>query len=633
MARDCVAERITDVQRHVQFSPEDLSALRQFFAALVPPSPLAVMSVDQVDARLHKPAQRARTRAAALEINEVSSEPFPPLSVKAFQKREAYTSGKAARNITTVPQTHLIELGRYTYPLYDHLKTFEWFGAGRTPYEVSQGVARVCQSGQDVFETDFSRFDGTVGREWHKLVAGLFRDCFNDEHPRRVVLREVSVQAHNAAGPYDTAGSRLSGSPITTIGNTLINAAVSYLAARAASEHKEALGSLGLYAGDDGLVSGASTVQALEAAADRTGLRLKVTVRASGAPCSFLGRYYLDPANSPASMADLPRQLPKLVVTTDRQHPPSVSLYHKAYSWLITDPRTPILAAWAGAVVRLLKAGNPVVRVELLRYDARHHPGECGRESEFTPRPGAMLSQTLAWYPELDERAISAFETGCSDAKELWQLPTLLTIPPELSKSYRFVWDVSPAAAIEHQECKNTQEHQDGPTGPASSTPSRGPCTPAPTSEVHYMPASSPHVRERGSTLGSSSSQATTASALPSSASSSSAAVCRPWSSSKTVPRGTRMTQKASRPPRRYSPSRQRDSTPPRRKSSFEATSNSRQFRLLTPTWAPSVLLQDGSASPAPGPTSPAYGQPGYTGPPGPSGASPADASAGPDRV
>lgn len=480
MASDSVARRITDVNRPVTFSPEVKAYLNQFIARLDQyiHVKLLPLSVEEVDKRLHKPAQRARTEAAALEINRVSAYPFEQLEVKAFQKREAYNSAKPARNISTVPQTHLIELARYTYPVYDHLKNYNWFGCGRTPLETARLVTNVANNVQPVYETDFSKFDGTITKDWHAFVADVFVMLFQDPHPKRVLFRELTPRARSQAGAYDTKASRLSGSPVTTIGNTLINAAVSFIAQSMYAEaeckgHTEfIMERLGVFAGDDGLIPGFAPVKYFEAAAAATGLQLKLVVRPYTTPCSFLGRFYLSPADRACSMADLPRQLPKLVVTADRQNPPLVALYHKALSWVITDYYTPIIGYWASAVVRIIEEANPAFRVrpELLRYDARHRTDDPNLE----PTYGQCLPLILFWYPGLTEADIKDFEKACRHARTLEELPTLVNRGPTVEAPYRLVGDASLPATEHKEECSQSRSE------PASSTRSRARASPRP---------------------------------------------------------------------------------------------------------------------------------------------------------
>lgn len=546
MAADSVARRITDVNRPVTFSAEVRAYLSQFIARLDQYNhvKLLPLSVEEVDKRLSKPAQRARTEAAALEINRVSAYPFEQLEVKAFQKREAYTSAKPARNISTVPQTHLIELARYTYPVYDHLKNYNWFGCGRTPLDTARLVTNVANCMKPVYETDFSKFDGTITKDWHAFVADVFVMLYQDPHPKRVLFRELAPRARSQAGAYDTQGSRLSGSPVTTIGNTLINAAVSFIAQSMYAEaeckgHSEfIMERLGLFAGDDGLIPGFAPVKYFEAAAAATGLQLKLVVRPPTTPCSFLGRFYLSPADRACSMADLPRQLPKLVVTADRQNPPLIALYHKALSWVITDYYTPIIGYWASAVVRIIEDANPRLRVrpELLRYDARHRTDDPNLE----PTYGQCLPLILHWYPGLTEADIKDFEKACRHARSLEELPTLVNRGPTVEGPYRLVGDAS-LPATEHKECSQSRSEL------ASSTRSR-PRASHPTPAASQTTSSSRAEQPR-SGPGGRSRPPVTALTCSQSATTSSPTGSPPSSSGTTTSSGTRTRRPSDTPP------------------------------------------------------------------------------------
>lgn len=595
MAADCVDQRITAVNRQVVFPPKVKEYISMFVAAVVgDDAPLMPATVDYVNERLHKPAQRARTLAVSLEINNASAYPFEPLEVKAFQKREAYGSAKPARNISTVPQTHLIELARYTYPVYDYLKKFSWFGCGRTPYDTANLVTKLYPSlNFGVYETDFSKFDGTLTRGWQEMIGDIFKGLFRDPHPRRVVLRELTPRATNEAGPYNTRGSRLSGSPLTTIGNTLINACVTWIALCYGwdenfppGNYANLLNRLGLYAGDDGLIPGYHPQSLIERAAAETGLQLKIVKRPSNSPCSFLGRYYLRPAQSAINMADLPRQLPKLAVTTDRQCTLKEALYHKALSWQITDYYTPIIGYWASAVLRILYDERIRTRVELLRYDARHYEADARLEPTYAD----CLPLVLAWYPECTERDIKEFERRCREARTLDELPTLVARGVSVDFPYRLVGDVLLSAAEHKQECKQLS------SAPASSTSSRRPSSPR--SPAASSSSSSRPARPPASGHGASSRGPATASTPAPSATTSLPSASRPSSSGQTTSSGTRTTSRSERRPsssmQRITTRRRRDSSPSstETESVYTATTSTPPRSVATatpPPWGPVV--------------------------------------------
>lgn len=363
-------DRLQAVSNHAPIPPEFVASIDEFITYLA--TELVPIGLDEVAARQNKPTQRAGNERAAWFADRM-----PPIVVKAFQKAELYPEEKDPRNISTLPREHSYHYSRYTLPLSDHFKRFEWYGFGRDNIAVARQVMRICTRSRTIVETDFSRFDGTHSDALYDLELLLLERCFphNVAEVRRLQKLERQAPARTSSGlRYPVDGSRLSGSSDTSVMNTFCNALISYVALRESGvPASRAPALLGLYAGDDGLIGDvpAATVAHV---AKRFGLRIKAVDRPASSPVTFLARYYPAPQTDPGSICDLKRQLPKLAATTnmDPNVPLGRLLANKATGLLVTDPETPIVRAWCRAVLRIFPEHFPHATPEA--YLARAGP-------------------------------------------------------------------------------------------------------------------------------------------------------------------------------------------------------------------------------------------------------------------
>lgn len=201
---------------------------------------------------------------------------------------------------------------------------------------------------QGLISTDFSKFDGTISH-WLRteVEQRCYLEAFNgDAKLRNLLIAETKAKARTRFGvTYEPKSSRLSGSPLTTDGNTLINAFVAYAAWRLAypkSTHEHSFNKIGPKAGDDSIES-VNIRQTLLTVCEALGLKVKIDVIRPHQPVPYLGRYWVDPWTTEYSMQDLARTLPKLSVSANRQHDKFVSLQNKICGYYITDSKTPLL--------------------------------------------------------------------------------------------------------------------------------------------------------------------------------------------------------------------------------------------------------------------------------------------------
>lgn len=321
----------------------------QEFVALVVPEPGIGIPISYADVIEEQdgPFQRARNHQ-----EEPMTDLIPEVKIKAFQKREFYPEMKDPRNISQVPTGHTLALSGYTYAFKrEVLKEQDWYQPGRTPREIAERMAEFVAPHSCVAETDFSRFDGTVSR-W--LRTNVEFACYlrwvKPCHKRD--LHEMLVSELDAKGKtqhgvnYEADGSRLSGSPLTTDGNSIINAYSMYCSLR---EHgylqKEALKYIGMIFGDDNVTLDIPTIEPTCAG---LGLKVKVKRIKSGNSVGYLGRIFVDPWTTVTSVQDPVRTLGKINVTLAPAHIPlEVAARAKMQGYLVSDAHTPLIGVWA----------------------------------------------------------------------------------------------------------------------------------------------------------------------------------------------------------------------------------------------------------------------------------------------
>jgi hypothetical protein len=329
---------------------------REFVAVLVPKSSISTgtpYSVAYVEEQQQKPLQRARNDANRMHHH------FNMLT-KAFQKKEAYGSPNHPRNISTVPHTQNVNLSGYTYAFKDAiLKQQAWYMPCHTPAEIADAVQDLANNSEELVETDYSRFDGTFLEFMRESVEfAVYRRWTAPEHLvelNSLLANEVNSKAVTKLGlKYEPGCSRLSGSALTTDGNSIANAFVSFMANRMSGQDvHDAWKNIGLVYGDDGLRNGTAPDAVLMSTASSLGFDLKIINRAKrGNKVSFLSRVYADPWSSPASVQSPARTLLKLHTSCDQNDDVEKIGWAKTQAYLVTDGLTPFIGNWCRAYQR-----------------------------------------------------------------------------------------------------------------------------------------------------------------------------------------------------------------------------------------------------------------------------------------
>lgn len=167
--------------------------------------------------------------------------------------------------------------------------------------------------------------------------------------------KERHIRASTANGvSYDTGNTILSGSVITSVLGSVINAFLNYCALRHHYGPVDAYDNLGVYGGDDGVTFDLPPNTLMRTVA-KFGMSFKAEAIDKGNPVPFLGRIYLDPWTTNESVCDVLRQFRKLHLTaTPKIVPDALVLHRKALGILATDPCTPVITLWAQTVERLI---------------------------------------------------------------------------------------------------------------------------------------------------------------------------------------------------------------------------------------------------------------------------------------
>nr|WPR18204.1 MAG: RNA-dependent RNA polymerase [Skomarfal virus 5] len=341
---------------------------REFIERTIPVEGLGVPeSYDVVFANQNRPLQRARTATALGTLGATGD----TVDVRAFQKKETYPCAKAARNISQVPTDHTLRLSCYTYAMKLDLKKMPWYGAANTP-DATIGRLRELATDESLVCKDYSKFDGTVSYWLYRNVARAACKRWVADQYRSEMLSmldaEINCRAVTENGvKYSSGSSRLSGSPVTSDHNTLINAFTSYVALRNEHTPEKAWELMGLYCGDDG-VDRPQVEKYMEKVAQTLGLTVKLLVHKRFSPVDYCGRYFVDPWTSNDSFADFWRTIRRAHISFSDQ-PIDIARVNRAAGYLVTDGKTPVISNYFRKMAANLQPDEEkMIKDEMMRY-------------------------------------------------------------------------------------------------------------------------------------------------------------------------------------------------------------------------------------------------------------------------
>lgn len=406
--------RIIDVHNDAEMTPFLLQCANEFAERFVGRHAATVVPVDydEVEERQARPSQRAI-------IQEQSWWLRAKRIVKTFMKAEAYTGLKDPRIISTVNGKDKIDYARFSYAIAQYFKDHvEMYAFGKSPEEITTRVAEICVLARWMVETDFTRFDGSIGVPFRIMEVIVFMLLLHPDY--KATFSELYEAHHHqiAVGTYgtvvETENTQLSGDMMTSLANTLRNMFVTFVAFRctrvggaymdADSAWEET--KKGIYGGDDGLTPNVSK-PAYEKACAMLGLKAKIKVSQRGEMgVTFLARVYGPDVwtGDTSNCADLPRQLAKLHVCRPRPAnvTPQQILTEKMLGYYMTDYNTPIVGEIARRAIGYQNMAN--FTTEETSYLA------LAEEFDISSHGEKFHNFERDWYQAYAEKALPNFD-------------------------------------------------------------------------------------------------------------------------------------------------------------------------------------------------------------------------------
>jgi len=430
-----VEARVNKVRNETDVTPFTLKVMKEFITMFVGASrhSLEPTGTEEVYVRQDKPQQR-RILAEAEYMR------YPHRVVKSFMKREAGQNVGDPRNISTINGLDKLEYSTVMYALADFIKQFDWYAFGKSPLEQADRVTEIAQKAKFVIETDFSRMDGRVSPVARMLERMLVMALFKPKHHAKIfelMRAQTDLKAKTKHGvEYQTGTSRLSGSPETSLFNTILNVFVAFLALRMTKVDgrfltpEEAWAKLGIYGGDDGMSADISS-DVYTKAASMMGQKLTCETKQRGsAGIKFLARLYGPEVwfGDNNTMCDLPRTLSKFHTTVHL--PKSITdeekLVDKAYALSLTDTNTPVIGKFVQKVLK-----HKPEKFEFKNFGRKWLPEERP-DKQYPDRPAEWKNDMAEkLMPEFSFGKFNDWINGASTLKELMTCPRMHpTVPP-----------------------------------------------------------------------------------------------------------------------------------------------------------------------------------------------------------
>jgi len=397
--RACIRGRVIQPRSFVKHVPIAYEvAADKFIGFLIADKIAYPVDFDEVSRRQPRPTQQSKIRYA---LDWFWSWFDETMVVKAFQKREVYGKVTHPRNISQLPSDIKMRYSAFIYGLTDCIMyDVPWYACCKTPRQIATMISEVCLNKLWAIPTDFSKFDGTHSPWLSKIEEKILRRVFPVEYHDEVIKlyrsQREAVGITTFGERYNTGHSRLSGSPETSVFNTIDNALVAFITLSemkaGPNRYQDAWNGLGAYLGDDGVTAEVDQ-QLYETVATKVGVKLTACRVEPGEAVPFLSRLFEDPWNGfLGSHMEVRRQVDKLHLTRSATNvPAAVVLYRKAAGYLMTDPSTPFISAWCIAVLRWCANRNVDGWEEQVKCDASWFSA-YDREDQFPP----CLDQTMA---------------------------------------------------------------------------------------------------------------------------------------------------------------------------------------------------------------------------------------------
>jgi len=375
--------------------PKDLTPLvhtciSEFAAHCIPiPGMLRPVEVDDIYEQMNRPTQRHMLEDAETQFAALSRR------IKSFLKRETYSKPADPRVISTINTPDKRDYSRLTLALAAHFKTMPWYAFGMTPAEICARVVDVCKDADYVEKTDHKKFDGHINYILRLVESALLHRAFPPGLHSMADDLHASQRSLRAAMPsgikYRQEDERASGSPETSLFNTVDNAFCTYLGYRMTKDlatgdyhtPHDAWAALCrcIFGGDDGVTRNLPH-DSLVRAAESIGLSVESeVVRRGEFGVEFLSRQYGPDVwyGDPNSMCDLSRCLSKLHTTPPLASnvSPAQKAKQKCLGYVLTDHDTPIVGPFCAKILSLyndlsLDSSTATLRSWWSRYPTEH---------------------------------------------------------------------------------------------------------------------------------------------------------------------------------------------------------------------------------------------------------------------
>jgi hypothetical protein len=433
-----VQERILDVRNETEPPDKYTHYLLEFRGLLLARKTGIPMDPSDVLERQNKPMQKVRNERAKQHTVKKSKASYflkADPTQKKLDESNNTLSAAPVRLITQYTPEQCLALSRYTYAFKDEiLANTHWYAPGWTPTTTNEKVQRYITNfpRHQLLETDFSKMDGRISKFLRSIERTVYLAYFESTQSELLKLLDndygSTVSNKNKSLKYEGRYERGSGSALTTDGNTLICAFISYCHHRNRGHNpRVSWQMLGPKAGDDSLDYG--PLESYKETCKDLGMEVTgFNVPRNGKQVvTFLSRTYKGSAGGMSSICDVGRAIRKLHLSSNKIKSNEANFANKVFGYGVTDPNTPIIKNLVALVKRILPNQLEPTNYDALSYQARQGPYPnmlC--EEEMV----ALVSKQMGITPE----SVAVVMQKVDDARSLDDLklivPTRLkTIP------------------------------------------------------------------------------------------------------------------------------------------------------------------------------------------------------------
>jgi hypothetical protein len=353
---------------------------------------------------------------------------------RSFIKAETSSLSKPERGgrlITTYASDHKLVMSQFSISLYNWMcvQRTHLIGSGH-PRLIADRVANITANNNWVMVADASSFDGRLS-EWHiTLETQVMLSLFAPEYHsviRAIMHEQTELPAITSSGiRYNTGFSRHSGSPFTTISNTVCSLFLIYEAYRTIFDAEEAgeMMHIGAIASGDDILAGEVSEEMFEPVIRKYKMDYKMRFEDYGMTdhstgpmgADFLAVYYPEPGNAHV-LPDLVRILSKFHWTAQKAEVPQAEVaFNKSVSLLITYGHHGLCGKLLLTIVEKVVEHYPDLKfgdLEGTNYVSRpflvEHLGKIARDRFWLEGEPSMYKPLWPCF-ENDEKALLACE-------------------------------------------------------------------------------------------------------------------------------------------------------------------------------------------------------------------------------